>query len=58
MQSVKPIPPLGVRLPSDLKDQIKASATANRRSMNSEIVTMLESVVGRSPETKKGEVTA
>jgi hypothetical protein len=33
--------PTPVRMPPDLKEWIKASAVANRRSMNAEIVTLL-----------------
>lgn len=35
-------PPTALRMPIDLKEWIKASAQANRRSVNSEIVTLLE----------------
>jgi hypothetical protein len=34
-------PPTALRMPPDLKDWIKASARANRRSVNAEIVTLL-----------------
>lgn len=36
--------PTPVRLPPDLKDWVKASAAANRRSVNAEILTLLELV--------------
>ncbi|MBL0375207.1 Arc family DNA-binding protein [Rhizobium sp. KVB221] len=49
---------LKIRVPDGLRDRIKQIASQNRRSMNSEIVTMLKSVVGKTTETKKGEVTA
>jgi hypothetical protein len=42
-----------VRLPDGMRDLIKEIAAENRRSMNSEIVLMLESVVGKNNETKK-----
>lgn len=35
-------PPTALRMPLDLKDWIKASAQANRRSVNSEILVLLE----------------
>jgi hypothetical protein len=41
--------PLGVRLPEDVKAEIKQAATENRRSLNAEIVFRLE----KSIQTKK-----
>lgn len=35
------IMPTPVRLPPDLKEWVKASAHANRRSVNAEIITLL-----------------
>ncbi|ARC90227.1 Arc family DNA-binding protein [Rhodovulum sp. MB263] len=35
-------PPYGLRMPPDLKARVKASAEANNRSMNAEIVSTLE----------------
>ncbi|TQK00167.1 Arc family DNA-binding protein [Herbaspirillum sp. SJZ107] len=35
-------PPTALRMPTDLKEWVKASAQANRRSVNSEIVVLLE----------------
>lgn len=35
-------PQLGIRLPGELKDRIRKSAERNRRSMNGEIVFLLE----------------
>lgn len=50
------IPPLGVRLPSEIKERIKAAAATNRRSMNAEIVVALESIyVSKVTETKKAD---
>lgn len=34
--------PTALRMPQDLKEWIRASAVANRRSVNAEIVTLLE----------------
>lgn len=36
------VTPLGVRVPQEMRDRIKEEATANRRSMNSEILVCLE----------------
>ncbi|WP_126242308.1 Arc family DNA-binding protein [Burkholderia gladioli] len=45
------IPPLGVRMPLELKEQLKARAIENRRSLNSEVVRRLE----ESLEAEKGK---
>lgn len=41
----KTIPPFGLRLPAALKESLKERARVNRRSMNSEIVAILERAV-------------
>lgn len=51
------IPPLGVRLPREIKEKIKAAAVMNRRSMNAEIVVALESIYA-SKETEKQKAHA
>jgi len=38
----KQIPPFGLRMPSEVKDQIEKLAEQNRRSLNAEIVVRLE----------------
>lgn len=59
MNDMRSIPPTGIRLPDTLKTQIQVIARQNRRSMNSEIVTILERAVQQqSPETQNGSVTA
>lgn len=50
------IPPLGVRLPSEVKEKIKAAAETNRRSMNAEIVFSLSKIYLNSNE--KADATA
>lgn len=47
-----------LRLPEALRRSIREIAADNRRSMNSEIVVILENAVAQTAETKKGEVTA
>jgi len=42
-EKIGDIDSIGVRMPSALKAKIKASAKANKHSMNAEIVTRLES---------------
>lgn len=46
-------PQLGVRLPADLKERLRRSASDNRRSMNGEIIVLLERSLpaGASPAT-------
>lgn len=48
-------PPTPVRMPDDLKAQLKAEALANNRSLNGEIVTRLQSTFKskRSPFTQQ-----
>lgn len=41
----KAVPPFGLRLPVTLKENLKKQAQANRRSMNSEIVAILENAL-------------
>lgn len=45
MKGMRSIAPMGVRIPDDLKEQIQAKAKANGRSMNAEIVHILEESV-------------
>ncbi|CAN7143533.1 Arc family DNA-binding protein [Rhizobium sp. LjRoot254] len=48
-----------VRMPDGMRERIKEIAAENRRSMNAEIVVMLEKQVQqRSPETQNGSVMA
>ncbi len=42
MEKISDTHPLGLRMPSELKAWIKKSAKQNQRSMNSEIVFILE----------------
>lgn len=54
-----PIPPLGIRLPIEIKEKIKAAAAINRRSMNAEIVVALESIYANNrTETQKADALA
>ena len=47
--------PTGLRLPPDVRGQIAAAAAAERRSLNSQIIVLIERGL-RSPETKAAEV--
>jgi len=59
MQGAQHVAPFGLRIPEPLKSLLKESATRNRRSMNSEIVTILEQAVREnSAETKNGTEAA
>lgn len=53
------IAPLGVRMPDTLKASLKELAAQNRRSVNSEIVTILERAVAeQTAEAKTPAVSA
>lgn len=45
MNGMRNIAPTGVRIPDDLKDKIQARARRNGRSMNSEIVKILQTAI-------------
>lgn len=48
-----------IRLPAGIRDRLKEVANENRRSMNSELVFIIEKALfPQSPETKNGSVTA
>jgi len=47
---MRPIPPLGVRLPEELKVWLKKVAAASRRSLNSEVIIRLEESRKRDAE--------
>lgn len=54
MKGASQIAPLGVRIPDELKEKIQARARKNSRSMNSEIVHILESAfTNEDPEPQK-----
>jgi hypothetical protein len=46
------------RIPEKLKDSLRQSARINRRSMNAEIVVLLEGALLNSPQTEKADATA
>lgn len=46
-------PPLRIRLPQNLKEQVQALAAENHRSMNAEIVARLERTVQEDGEAPK-----
>jgi len=60
MQNVGRVVPFAVRMPDALKARIKEIAASNRRSMNSEIVILLERAVfdPLGPENGKGAASA
>ncbi|ANK84461.1 MULTISPECIES: Arc family DNA-binding protein [unclassified Rhizobium] len=47
-----------LRMPDGMRDALKAMAAENRRSINSEIVTILEKQIRSSAETQKADATA
>lgn len=46
------IPPFGVRIPPELKQQLKLSAKQNSRSLNAEIVFLLSQAVAQAPPSE------
>lgn len=59
MKGASLIAPLGVRIPDDLKEKIQAQAKANGRSMNAEIVFILEEAMSdddRSDDDLRGQL--
>lgn len=52
MKGASLIAPLGVRIPDDLKEKIQAQAKSNGRSMNAEIVFLLEQSISHVESDK------
>ncbi|MER3001550.1 Arc family DNA-binding protein [Morganella morganii] len=46
MKGMRSIAPFGLRMPDELKEKIQERAKVNGRSMNSEIIQILEDAVG------------
>ncbi|WP_273967984.1 Arc family DNA-binding protein [Enterobacter cancerogenus] len=56
MKGTRSIAPFGLRMPDDLKERVATRATLNGRSMNAEIIQILEDVVAgndAAPEISK-----
>lgn len=47
----KQIPPFGLRMPPELKEELEVLAEQNRRSLNAEIIVRLEDSVKREGQT-------
>ncbi|HFO2534986.1 TPA: Arc family DNA-binding protein [Yersinia enterocolitica] len=47
MKGMRTIAPMGVRIPDDMKEKIQERAKKNGRSMNSEIIMLLEHALTR-----------
>ncbi|HHS9775517.1 TPA: Arc family DNA-binding protein [Raoultella ornithinolytica] len=56
MKGASLIAPLGVRIPDELKEKIQAQAKENGRSMNAEILYMLENSLSESPDQEVGKL--
>lgn len=54
MKGMRNIAPFGLRMPDELKEKIQERAKANGRSMNSEIIQMLQDVLDSD---SRGDVT-
>lgn len=53
-----PLPPVGIRMPEDLKSWLKQVSAANRRSVSAEVLVRLEESRRREEQAKAGEVPA
>lgn len=56
MKGASQIAPLGIRLPDELREKVKAKAKANGRSVNSEIVQMLEDALSDRAKGQNREI--
>lgn len=56
MKGASLIAPLGVRIPDELKEKIQAQAKENGRSMNAEILHMLENSLSEAPHQEVGKL--
>lgn len=56
MKGASLIAPLGVRIPDELKEKIQAQSKENGRSMNAEILYMLENSLSESPDQAAGKL--
>lgn len=56
MKGASLIAPFGLRMPEDLKEKVAARAKANGRSMNAEIVQILQDVINIPSESDLDEV--
>jgi predicted HicB family RNase H-like nuclease len=57
MQNVSDLAPFGVRLQPELKEWLKISAKQNQRSMNNELVFILENEKARRASTQQALIT-
>jgi hypothetical protein len=57
MQNVSDLAPFGVRLQPDLKEWLKISAKQNQRSMNNELVFILEQEKLRRQDLRNSTAT-
>ncbi len=53
MKGMRSIAPFGVRMPDDLKDNLTVRAAQNGRSLNSEIVMILQAAIDSASATPK-----
>lgn len=44
MEKAREVPPVGVRMPPDMRAWLKNQAAVNRRSLNSEVLMILDEV--------------
>lgn len=58
MKGMRNIAPTGVRIPDELKEKIVRRAQRNGRSINSEIVTILQAAIDEDENPKSAEAFA
>lgn len=58
MKGMRSITPFGVRMPDDLKEKLTVRAAKNGRSLNSEIVMILQSAADDNQENRTIEAIA
>ncbi len=56
MKGMRSIAPFGVRMPDDLKDNLTVRAAQNGRSLNSEIVMILQDAIDSAAALPKSSV--
>lgn len=53
MEGARKISPIQIRFPTELKEWLKSQAVQNRRSVNSEVVALLEQARANKPEANQ-----
>ena len=51
----EPMEPVSLRIPSTLRERIRRQAIANRRSLNAEMLVLMETALPKEQEAKSSE---